>query len=41
VDKVISRVEEIHNYETPCALEIQIKEGSEDYLDWLKNSLRL
>lgn len=41
VDKVISRVEEIHNYETPCALEIQIKEGSEDYLDWLKNSLSL
>jgi periplasmic divalent cation tolerance protein len=39
VDKVIARVEEIHSYETPCALEIQIKEGSEDYLDWLDNAL--
>jgi periplasmic divalent cation tolerance protein len=39
VDKVIARVEEIHSYETPCALEIQIKEGSEDYLDWLENAL--
>ncbi|MCC7561170.1 MAG: divalent-cation tolerance protein CutA [Methanobacterium sp.] len=25
VDKVIDRVEEIHSYQTPCALEIQIK----------------
>jgi periplasmic divalent cation tolerance protein len=41
VDKVIARVEEIHSYETPCALEIQIKEGSEDYLDWLENALRV
>jgi periplasmic divalent cation tolerance protein len=39
VDKVIARVEEIHSYETPCALEIQIKEGSEDYLNWLDNTL--
>jgi periplasmic divalent cation tolerance protein len=41
VDKVIARVEEIHTYETPCALEIQIKKGSEDYFDWLENALRL
>lgn len=39
VDKVIDRVEEIHSYQTPCALEIQIKRGSENYLDWLDNSL--
>jgi periplasmic divalent cation tolerance protein len=41
VDKVIARVEEIHTYETPCALEIQIKKGSEDYFDWLENALRV
>jgi periplasmic divalent cation tolerance protein len=41
VDKVIARVEEIHSYETPCALEIQIKKGSEDYLAWLENALRV
>jgi periplasmic divalent cation tolerance protein len=40
VDKVINRVEEIHSYETPCALEIQIKMGSENYLYWLENALR-
>ncbi|AUB56726.1 divalent-cation tolerance protein CutA [Methanobacterium subterraneum] len=39
VDKVIDRVGEIHSYQTPCALEIQIKRGSENYLDWLDNSL--
>ena len=40
VDKVIDRVKEIHSYQTPCALEIQIKTGSEEYLDWLDNSLK-
>ena len=40
VNKVIDRVEEIHSYETPCALEIQIKMGSENYLNWLDNALR-
>lgn len=39
VDKVIDKVREIHSYQTPCALEIQIKKGSPDYLDWLDNSL--
>lgn len=39
VDKVIDRVEEIHSYQTPCALEIQIKKGSQNYLDWLDSSL--
>jgi len=39
VDKVIARVEDIHSYETPCALEIQIKMGSEDYLDWMEDNL--
>lgn len=39
VDKVIDRVLEIHSYQTPCALEIQIKKGSQGYLDWLENAL--
>ena len=39
VDKVIDRVKEIHSYQIPCALEIQIKSGSQDYLNWLDNSL--
>jgi Uncharacterized protein involved in tolerance to divalent cations len=40
VDKVIDRVGEIHSYQTPCALEIKIKKGSQNYLDWLDNSLK-
>lgn len=40
VDKVIDRVKEIHSYQTPCALEIQIKSGSSEYLDWLDKSLK-
>ncbi|WP_321423100.1 divalent-cation tolerance protein CutA [uncultured Methanobacterium sp.] len=40
VDKVIDRVKEIHSYQTPCVLEIQIKSGSREYLDWLGNSLK-
>jgi periplasmic divalent cation tolerance protein len=40
VDKVIDRVKEIHTYQTPCALEIQIKKGSDDYLNWLENALK-
>jgi len=39
VDKVIDMVREIHSYQTPCALEIQIKKGSEDYLNWLEDAL--
>ncbi len=39
VDKVIDRVREIHSYQTPCVLEIQIKKGSSEYLKWLDNSL--
>ncbi|HHY00539.1 MAG: divalent-cation tolerance protein CutA [Methanobacterium sp.] len=40
VNKVIERVKEIHSYQTPCALEIQIKSGSKEYLDWLENALK-
>ncbi len=40
VDKVIDRVKEIHSYQTPCVLEIQIKNGSLEYLDWLDKSLK-
>lgn len=40
VDKVIGRVKEIHSYQTPCALEIQIKKGSIDYLNWMEDALK-
>lgn len=39
IDKIIKRVKEIHSYETPAILAIQIIEGSKDYLDYLDGEL--
>jgi periplasmic divalent cation tolerance protein len=39
VDQVIKRVEEIHSYETPCILELEVKKGSEGYLQWMEDEL--
>lgn len=36
VQATIQAVEELHSYETPCALEIKIESGSSGYIDWLK-----
>jgi periplasmic divalent cation tolerance protein len=41
-DKVgilIKRVEEIHSYDIPCILQIQVKKGSKNYLDWMESEL--
>lgn len=37
VDSVISAVEELHPYEVPCALALDIQSGSEDYLEWIRD----
>ena len=39
VEKVIQRVEEIHSYDIPCILQIQVKKGSMDYLEWMDTEL--
>ena len=39
VHQVIKRVEEIHSYETPCILQLEVKKGSEAYLEWMENEL--
>ena len=39
VKKVIKKVEEIHSYETPCILEIEVRRGSHNYLQWMENEL--
>ena len=36
---VIKRVEEIHSYDVPCILQIQVKKGSKNYLNWMKREL--
>jgi periplasmic divalent cation tolerance protein len=40
VDQVIKRVEEIHSYETPCILQLEVKKGSECYLQWMEDELK-
>ena len=36
---LIKRVEEIHSYDTPCILQIQVKKGSKNYLNWIEREL--
>ena len=36
---LIKRVEEIHSYDTPCILQIQVKKGSKNYLNWIESEL--
>lgn len=40
VDQVIKRVEELHSYETPCILQLEVKNGSECYLQWMEDELK-
>ena len=35
VDRVITRVKELHSYECPCVVSWPITKGSPEYLDWL------
>ena len=39
VATLIKRVEEIHSYDTPCILQIQVKKGSKNYLNWIESEL--
>lgn len=39
VDQVIEMVKELHSYETPCILQLEVKKGSEEYLQWMENEL--
>jgi periplasmic divalent cation tolerance protein len=41
VEQVILRVKELHSYETPCILQLEVKEGSEEYLQWMDTELNL
>jgi periplasmic divalent cation tolerance protein len=39
VKEVISIVERIHSYETPCILELTVNNGSNNYLKWMETEL--
>lgn len=40
LDRLISRVKELHSYEVPEVLAIPIERGMPEYLKWLGESLR-
>lgn len=35
VDKVISRVKELHSYDCPCVVSFPIAAGNTDFLNWI------
>lgn len=37
---VIERVKELHDARTPCALEIAVRSGNRDFLDWIEAETR-
>ena len=39
VDEIIKRVKELHSYENPCVVALPIINGSEDYLNWIKEEV--
>jgi periplasmic divalent cation tolerance protein len=40
MDKIISRVKELHSYENPCIVALPIISGSDDYLNWIKEEVQ-
>lgn len=38
LDRFISLVNEVHSYEVPCIITLDITNGSKDYLSWVKES---
>ncbi|MGE3974647.1 MAG: divalent-cation tolerance protein CutA [Bdellovibrionales bacterium] len=40
VKSLMKRVEELHSYDTPCALVLPIEKASKGYGDWLSEQLK-
>lgn len=40
VEATKNAVLELHSYETPCVLTLNVESGSQAYLDWLKSEVR-
>lgn len=39
VENIIERVKQLHSYEVPETVAIQITDGNKDYLKWINNSV--
>ena len=40
VKDIEKRVKQLHSYEVPCIISFKMDSGSEDYLDWIRESVR-
>lgn len=36
----VKRIKELHSYEVPEIILLEVKDGDSDYLDWVRNSTR-
>jgi len=41
IDKLISKLKEIHPYQVPEIISFEIKEGNKNYLDWMKEVIKI
>jgi periplasmic divalent cation tolerance protein len=39
-NKIIKEVRKLHSYEVPCVIFSTISSGNEDFLKWIKNSIK-
>lgn len=35
IDEVIKKVKELHSYEVPCIISLDIEKGNSDFLEWI------
>ena len=40
IKEITERVKQIHSYEVPCVISLNIDEGSEDYVKWIEGSVQ-
>lgn len=41
VETVIERIKELHSYECPCVVVLNMEAGNPDYFNWLQNSVNI
>ena len=39
IKEIEQRVKELHSYEIPCVVSFRMDEGSDDYLEWIEESV--
>lgn len=39
-DKLSARVKELHSYKCPCILQLEVKKGNKEYVNWLLENIK-